>query len=326
MSERPSENAGAKNPSPPQTEIRRPTRLRALALYLIAAAGLTACSLLLPDGIGMAGANLIYYGLFFAVPVALTMRKTGIEAFRPNPISLRGMIAVILLAMNGVLFADNVTVLWAIPFQKLGLNVDAVSVAVPTNARGLVVSILIVAVLPAVCEEFLFRGAILSAFEANGTRYAILFSTVLFALLHGSLIGLPAQFIVGLIIAFVVVCTDSVYAGVIYHTVHNAASLIMQFVQQRSITPEDAQVTDYFTAIGGVGGIFTLLVEMILGAAVMLMLLRLFRMRAMLRKVPIQPENRAPLKISEWAVLLGAAVCIAGLYITDVWMMLGGGA
>lgn len=303
---------------------RRPTRLHALLLYLIAAAGLAACSLLLPANTGMAAANLIYYLLFLAVPVALTIRKTGIEAFRPNPVSLRCMLVIVILALNGVLLADNLTVLWAIPFQKLGLDVNAAGVAIPSNPRELVVSILIMAVLPGICEEFLFRGAILSGLEAAGTKRAMLVSAALFALLHGSLIGLPSQFLLGLIITYIVVCSGSVYAGAIYHTVHNAATLILQYVQQRSASPDTAEVADYFTAIGGASGMFILLIEMLMSAAIIFLFLRMFRMRAVLHKIQGFPEKRIPLRRSEWAALLGALICVAGLYFADILLMLGG--
>lgn len=305
-------------------QIRRPSRLHALGLYLIAAAGLCACSLLLPSGTSPNLANLLYYLLFFGVPVVLTMRKTGVEAFRPNPVSLRCTLLLVILAVNGVLLANNLTVLWAIPFQKLGFDVSATSVSVPGDARDLVVSVLVTAVLPGVCEEFLFRGAILSGLETGGTKRAMFLTSVLFALLHGSLIGLPAQFLFGMIITYVVVCCDSVYAGAIYHTVHNAATLVMQFLEEKNLPAEEAAVTDYFTAVGGVSGLLMLLIEMLMSAAILFLLLRMFFVRSKLRNVPTVPDRELPLSKSEWAVLLGALVCVAGLYFVDIWLMLGG--
>lgn len=305
-------------------QIRRPSRLHALLLYLIAAAGLCACSLLLPSGTNVNLANLLYYLLFFGVPVVLTMCKTGIEAFRPNPVSLRCTLLLVVLAVNGVLLANNLTVLWAIPFQKLGFDVSATSVTVPGNARGLVVSVLVMAVLPGICEEFLFRGAILSGLETVGTKRAVLLTGALFALLHGSLIGLPAQFLFGIVITYVVVCCDSVYAGAIYHTVHNAATLLLQYLEQWNLPAEEAAVTDYFTAIGGVSGLLMLLIEMLMSAAILFMLLRMFFVRSKLHKVETLPDRKLPLTGSEWAVLLGALVCVAGLYFTDIYLMLGG--
>lgn len=320
MSDRPSNAVGD---APQAEEIRRPTRLHALILYLIAAAGLIVCSLF-SGVVELNLINLIYYLLFFAAPIIFTIRKTGIEAFRPNPVSLRSVFAVALLALNGVLLANNLTVLWAIPFQKLGLDVNVLSTPAPENVRALMIAVLAHAVVPAVCEEFLFRGAMLSAFERGGTRRAILFSTALFALLHGSLIGLPTHFLCGLLIAFVVVCTDSLYAGMIYHTIHNATSLLLQYMQEHSAAPDAEVVTDFYAAIGGAGGILTLVVEIVLSAGIMLMLLRLFRLRAQLHKVPLTPDEKQPMQRSEWLILIAALICTAALFLAEILAMLGG--
>ena len=93
---------------------------------------------------------------------------------------------------------------------------------------------LLSAVLPAVCEETLFRGALLSAWEEKGSAKAMLIVSVLFMLLHGSVTGIPSELAAGLILCFLAISTGSVFAGIIFHTVYNSAILSRRRHPQRT--------------------------------------------------------------------------------------------
>lgn len=314
---------------------KRPSRFSAFLLWLIAAAGLIVSSLaVLPLGGLLAGMNpqmqtlatdILFYLPFVALPVILlTRREPGLaEAYRPNPISLLNVSLVAILAFVVLFMVNDITVLWSIPFQKLGLDIYSSGLAVPATRGELVLSILAVAVIPAVCEEFLFRGVILSALERYGTRHAVLLSSLLFALLHGSIVGAPAQFILGVILALLVFWTDSIYAGLIYHTVHNALAVILDYLQAQ--TPETAAATDdLLQAIGGLTGLLDLSLGILCSAAVVLMFVRIFSMRGRLRGVTMEPRRREYLRRSEILVLLGGLALCALLYGLDVLWMMGG--
>ena len=312
---------------------QRPTRKNALVLYLLSGAGLFAASLLLGVLGGAAsdadanlvnlGYNLVYYLCFLALPIALSVKRWPevLNALRPNPISLPAVLLIVAMALLGVFLVNDVTLIWSIPFQKLGFDVTAGGITAPSDRTGLMLCVLYAAVLPGVCEEFLFRGVLLSAFEENGTRRAMVLTSLLFMLMHGSLIGAPAEFILGMLIAALVICTDSVYAGLIYHTVHNAATVLLQFVQQRMPSAEEIPV-DYFTAIGGFPGLLVLLVEIALTAAMLRLMLRIFRARAQLRGAQMKPRAQMRLSRSEWALLIAGVVLTALMYVADVVNML----
>ena len=312
---------------------QRPTRKNALVLYLLSGIGLYAASLLLGVFSGaLQGAdanlvalayNLFYYLCFLALPLALSImrRREILPALRPNPISLPSVLLIVAMALLGVFLVNDVTLIWSIPFQKLGFDVTAGGVTVPSDRTGLLLCVLYVALLPGICEEFLFRGMLLSAFEGEGTRRAMVLTSLLFTLMHGSLIGAPAEFILGLIIALLVIYTDSIYAGLIYHTLHNAATVLLQFVQQRLPAAEEIPM-DYFTAIGGFPGLVMLLVELALTAAMLRLMLRIFRARAQLRGVRTMQRAQIRLSKGEWALLIAGVALTALMYVTDVTNML----
>ena len=308
---------------------QRPTRANALVLYLLSGVGLYASVLFAGMGWNADAETVgrvytaLYYLCFLALPIALSVmrRREILPALRPNPISLPGVLLIVAMALLGVFLVNDVTLIWSIPFQKLGFNVNVGGVDVPMDRMGLMLSVLYMAVLPGVCEEFLFRGMLLSAFEGEGTRRAMVLSSLLFVLLHGSLVGLPGEFILGMVIASLVIYTDSIYAGLVYHTAYNATLLLLQFMQQRTMAEEELTV-DYFTAIGGFPGVVLLGVEILATAMVLRMLLRFFRRRAQLRGVQLAQGVRSRLSRSEWALLIAGVALAALLYAMDIVYML----
>ena len=312
---------------------QRPTRKNALVLYLLSGIGLIAASLLL-GAIGgrlqgadaklvNLGYNLVYYLGFLALPLVLSVKRRPeiLPSLRPNPISLLSVLAIVAMVLLGVTLVKDVTLLWSIPLQRLGFDVNASSFVMPSDRSGLMLCVLYAAVLPGVCEEFLFRGMLLSAFEGEGTRRAMVLSSLLFVLLHGSLVGLPGEFILGMVIASLVIYTDSIYAGLVYHTAYNATLLLLQFVQQRTMAEEELSV-DYLTAIGGFPGVVLLGVEILATAMVLRMLLRFFRRRAQLRGVEQAQGVRSRLSRGEWALLIAGVALAALLYAMDIVYML----
>lgn len=322
---------------PPEPPIR-PSRFSGLLLWLCAAAGLFLAGLpfavLSPLLAEMSMAqyelcvNLCYYLVFMVLPLALLLRRRpGMYlACRPHPISLFSMILIVSTALLGVFFFNGITVLWCMPLEALGLNVNGVSLPAADGTAGLLLNVFTVAVLPGVCEEFVFRGGLLSSLEPQGTRRAVWISALLFALLHGSVVGLPSQLLLGALIAWLVIYNHSIYAGLIYHTVHNAASVIIDYLNSvpTSLEPAaQAAPQTMFQALGGAPGVMVLIVELIFMGLLMRFALRSFRMRAMLSGIRPVEGTKKPLLRREWVVLILGAALVLILYVMDFLSMLG---
>jgi len=126
-------------------------------------------------------------------------------------------------------------------------------------------------------------------------------TTGLFALLHGNLYGLPAYLLVGAVAGFATVTLDTVYAGITYHTIYNAACLVIPWLLAQS--GGDA-------AEAGPLPILPLLLEEATILALMATLLASLRLRARDRGfVPI-PRIRRPLEGRDRAMLLVAVGCM----------------
>ena len=93
---------------------------------------------------------------------------------------------------------------------------------------GVVYLILAYAILPAVCEETIFRGILCAEFEKKGVACAIAVSSILFSMLHFNLPAMPVYLFAGVILALTLYATRSVFCTVIVHFLYNLFCLFGQ--------------------------------------------------------------------------------------------------
>lgn len=110
--------------------------------------------------------------------------------------------------------------------------------------RDIVYIILAIAVLPALTEEFVFRGIILSEYRKTGcgTFTSILFSTLLFGMLHFSIGQLPVYLLGGIVFSLIMIVTDSLAAAMLAHILNNAFSILFESTILRIINQSDSVI------------------------------------------------------------------------------------
>jgi len=90
----------------------------------------------------------------------------------------------------------------------------------------LIITLLTIAVVPAVCEELLLRGAIARGLRGSlGLAGALLVSSLLFALMHVDLARMVPMFAFGLALGLVTLCSDSCLPSILIHFINNAIVL-----------------------------------------------------------------------------------------------------
>lgn len=90
-------------------------------------------------------------------------------------------------------------------------------------------TLLVVAALPAICEELAFRGFILSGLRHMGHKWtAIIISSVFFGAAHAIFQQSLIACLMGMIIGFIAVQTGSLLPGVLFHIIHNSMALLVQ--------------------------------------------------------------------------------------------------
>ena len=89
-------------------------------------------------------------------------------------------------------------------------------------------SALAFAVFPAITEELVFRGIMLAEYEDCGVPAAVIYSSLLFTMLHFDLKLFPVYFTSGVILALTAYACRSVLAAMAVHVINNIFSLFFE--------------------------------------------------------------------------------------------------
>lgn len=93
------------------------------------------------------------------------------------------------------------------------------------------VLLLVIAVLPAICEELAFRGFILSGLRHTGHKWtAIIVSSIFFGATHALFQQSIVASLMGAILGFVAVQSGSIWPCILFHTIHNSMAVLVQRV------------------------------------------------------------------------------------------------
>ena len=187
--------------------------------------------------------NILYaiaYFLSFAAP-AFILRKMCkafpnhrpiYKAFRINKWIFLALIAVVALNFT-VSYLNNVAVTSFFPNNSTAVVGSAVNTYGRTKSELLTlffVEIFATAIVPALCEEYLFRGAILTDLLPFGKSTAIFASAFLFGLMHQNPLQMLYTVLMGVVIGCVYVKTRSIWACVLLHAMNNLVTVIEEFL------------------------------------------------------------------------------------------------
>ena len=166
------------------------------------------------------------------------------------------------IGIAGVFVTIGVSALWMMLLSALGYNRPAGGGdALPAEfSAGLfILQIFLVAVLPAICEEFAMRGGLFTVIKGSykgGFFYVLM--ALAFGLFHQNITQFLYTAVFGAVMAFIVVKTKSVYPVIIVHFINNAFSVYLSHAARynwaflggmfRAIS--DGLLTDTFLVIG----------------------------------------------------------------------------
>jgi membrane protease YdiL (CAAX protease family) len=96
------------------------------------------------------------------------------------------------------------------------------------SAVSIIYLVMAYAVLPAICEEIVFRSVLCAEYEGGGMLRAVAFSSLFFGLLHFNLSLFPVYFFAGALLALTMYITRSVLTAVAVHFLYNLFGLFSQ--------------------------------------------------------------------------------------------------
>ena len=127
----------------------------------------------------------------------------------------------------------------------IGYDTSAATSIMPSTPGELAATLILVALLPAIAEEYVFRGCVARAFARKGYVFAVFMSALLFAIMHGSPLQLVHQFLIGVVCAVLFFATRSLWPPIILHFLNNAIALVLGYMQNRGSAFAVAEVWQY---------------------------------------------------------------------------------
>ena len=133
-------------------------------------------------------------------------------------------IAIVLCSLNFTGMCNTFFETFAKP------NTSAINMPLDTVPQ-LLLGIILLAVLPAICEELIFRGIILNGFFSKfKPAVAILITSGLFALIHMSIYSTVHQFILGIELGLILYLTGRLGYCMIFHFFNNLFVVVANFI------------------------------------------------------------------------------------------------
>lgn len=126
------------------------------------------------------------------------------------------------------------------------------------TSNPLWLNILFIALIPAICEEYLFRGLLFHGYKRRNPLKAILMSSLLFGLIHMNVNQFIYAFVMGCILCMLVYATGTVISSMIAHFIFNGINVVLSYYSENIMKELEASgeetaalsATDYVIVYG----------------------------------------------------------------------------
>lgn len=167
-------------------------------------------------------------GIIYSKIVKLNLNNTLVF----QKVSFKETALLVMAGMGICMLANFVTSILQSNFSIFGMeNTSSINMTGDSFMKN-IMQFIIIAVAPALCEEFLFRGIILGTLRKHGDNLAIFGSALLFGLMHGNLTQIPFAFMLGIAFGFITVKTNSMLPAILLHFFNNGFAVIVSVLYQ----------------------------------------------------------------------------------------------
>lgn len=123
-------------------------------------------------------------------------------------------------------------------------------------------NLLLLAAVPAICEEVIFRGLIMHGYKVKNPGKAIVISALLFALFHFNLNQFVYAFLLGIIFGILAYATGTVMTPIIAHFTFNGINVVNSYQFQNGYTIQ-SYLIEKLTFVTGHGIVFLMVMLVI---------------------------------------------------------------
>lgn len=193
-------------------------------------------------------ALLAAYWLSMPMGAAFPMRRASARLTVPGIFCCLGMSVV------GVYIS---AILQAILYGTAGATASMPDFSPPWGTTEIIMYMIAISVIPAIFEELLFRGVIMQSLRRFGDPFALVVSSILFAMLHRNLLQGPNALLTGLVLGYFTLRSGSLIPAIIMHFVNNflvgALSVAMMHMPASQAQLLNFAVAPTYLALGAIG-------------------------------------------------------------------------
>lgn len=186
-------------------------------------------------------------------------------------ISGKQFFIIVLMAISGLFIGGTLAELNSmIPiseratqfFQELEktYNDQVLALANMKNNTDFIISLLVLALIPSIFEEMLFRGALqpVCISLTKNVFAGILITSILFSAIHFSFYGFLTRLFLGLLLGFVYYISKNLWLSISVHFFNNAVAVVQLYALSKAGTLNNDSMNDHIPWYYGVIGIVTL--------------------------------------------------------------------
>ncbi len=171
--------------------------------------------------------------MVFLLPGAIWCKFSGEKYVKNLRLRLFGANSIVLILASSLLMISGSLLLGFLfgGLENLSQNFSLYDTFISRDNGTVPVRLYLLvayAVLPAICEEFVFRGILCHEYERGGVTRAIVLSSVFFALLHFNFANLPVYLFSGVILSMTLYATRSLFGAMLAHFLYNIFGLFGQ--------------------------------------------------------------------------------------------------
>ena len=180
------------------------------------------------------------------------IRKVKISEVLPiKKITLRDFAGCVVLLIGTYLISMLSVFITAFIFPSSASEAGELGSFLYEKGLGLIPLLLIVAVLPGICEETLHRGALLSTFRGLDKEWiAVLCVGLFFSLNHVSILRGPFTFILGAVFAYIVIKKNNILLTMIMHSMLNSFSVIVSYFSYKNNVTVNTDISVDASSLG----------------------------------------------------------------------------
>lgn len=251
---------------------------------------------LLISSIAAIGIPFNLFRMFIKIPAP--------NAYPFKPVKRHTIAKMVFIGLGVSVVSYSATVILVAIASLIGVDLAPSTITTPTSPAAIFLFIINTTVIPAFFEEMAFRGVVMQTLRRFGDGFALITSSLLFAIIHANFSQTPNAIIMGLVMGYFTMLTGSLWPAIAIHFTNNLSVILMLFATQ-AMSPPAALIVQYVLYM----------VYIIAGVVSLLYLLRRYHNLFYIRKSCCHLDSARKVAIffasPAIVIVLGTAITIA---------------